>query len=84
MAGEGVPQHVRMQVLPQFAFAGSLDPHLDRPRTETATLFIFTAIEERMYSEAYIVALTLAAVSIVLLVTIETTRHRIEGRKVRT
>jgi sulfate/thiosulfate transport system permease protein len=56
---------------------------LIKGKTETATLFIFTAIEERMYSEAYIVALTLAAVSIVLLVTIETTRHRIEGRKVR-
>jgi sulfate transport system permease protein len=57
---------------------------LIKGRTETATLFIFTAIEERMYAEAYIVALTLAAVSIVLLVTIETARHRIEGRKVRT
>jgi sulfate/thiosulfate transport system permease protein len=54
---------------------------LIKGKTETATLFIFTAIEERMYSEAYIVALTLAAVSIVVLVTIETTRHRIEGRK---
>jgi sulfate transport system permease protein len=57
---------------------------LIKGQTETATLFIFTAIEERLYTEAYIVALTLAAVSIVLLVTIETARHRIEGRKVRT
>jgi sulfate/thiosulfate transport system permease protein len=53
-------------------------------KTETATLFIFTAIEERQASEAYIVALILAAVSIILLVTIEAARHRIEGRKVRT
>ena len=53
-------------------------------KTETATLFIFSAIEERQTAEAYIVALTLAAVSIVLLVAIETTRHRIEGRKERT
>jgi sulfate/thiosulfate transport system permease protein len=57
---------------------------LIKGQTETATLFIYTAIEERLYSEAYIVALTLAAVSILLLVAIETTRHRIEGRKVRT
>jgi len=57
---------------------------LIKGKTETATLFIFTAIEERQEAEAYIVALTLAAVSIVLLVGIETARHRIEGRKVRT
>ncbi|MNL04309.1 hypothetical protein D3C87_1248770 [compost metagenome] len=38
MAGKGVPQHVRMQVLPQFALAGSLDPHLDRPGAEAAAL----------------------------------------------
>ena len=57
---------------------------LIKNKTETATLFIFTAIEERQSTEAYIVALTLAAVSIVLLVTIEASRRRIEGRKVRT
>jgi sulfate transport system permease protein len=57
---------------------------LIKGQTETATLFIFTAIEERLYAEAYIVALTLAAVSILLLITIETARHRIEGRKART
>ncbi|MGZ8630127.1 MAG: sulfate ABC transporter permease subunit [Actinomycetota bacterium] len=57
---------------------------LIKGKTETATLFIFTAIEERQTAEAYIVALTLAAISIVLLVAIETARHRIEGRKVRT
>ena len=57
---------------------------LIKGKTETATLFIFTAIEERQTTEAYIVAITLAAVSIVLLVTIEAARRRIEGRKVRT
>jgi sulfate/thiosulfate transport system permease protein len=57
---------------------------LIKGKTETATLFIFTAIEERQDAEAYIVALTLAAVSIGLLIGIETARHRIEGRKVRT
>ncbi len=57
---------------------------LIKGQTETATLFIYTAIEERLYTEAYVVALTLAAVSILLLVAIETARHRIEGRKVRT
>jgi sulfate transport system permease protein len=54
---------------------------LIKGQTETATLFVFTAIEERLYAEASIVALTLAAASILLLVTIETARHRIEGRK---
>jgi sulfate transport system permease protein len=57
---------------------------LIKGQTETATLFIYTAIEERLYTEAYVVALTLAAVSILLLVAIETARHRTEGRKVRT
>jgi sulfate transport system permease protein len=50
-------------------------------KTETATLYIFRAFEERQTPQAYVVALTLAAVSVVLLVTIETIRHRIEGRK---
>jgi sulfate/thiosulfate transport system permease protein len=54
---------------------------LIKGKTETATLFIFTAIEERQSTEAYIVALTLAAVSVALLVTIESVRHHIEGRK---
>jgi sulfate transport system permease protein len=54
---------------------------LIKGKTETATLFIFTALEERQDAEGYIVALTLAAVSIVLLIAIETARRRIEGRK---
>ncbi len=54
---------------------------LIKGKTETATLFIFSAIEERQSTEAAIVALTLAAISIVLLVAIETARHLIEGRK---
>jgi sulfate transport system permease protein len=41
-------------------------------QTETATLYIFRAFEERQEPAAYLVALSLAAVSICLLVTIET------------
>jgi sulfate/thiosulfate transport system permease protein len=43
---------------------------------ETATLWIFRALEERQDSQAYVVALTLAAVSILLLVAIELFKHR--------
>ena len=57
---------------------------LIKGQTETATLYIFTAIEERQDAEAYIVALTLATTSVVLLVVIEAFRRRIEGRKTRT
>jgi sulfate/thiosulfate transport system permease protein len=52
-------------------------------RTETATLYIFRAMEDRNTSDAYFVALTLAFVSILLLVTIETAKHRIERMKSR-
>lgn len=48
-------------------------------KTETATLYIFRALEERQDASAYAVALTLAAVSVVLLVAIEAfkrKRHR--------
>jgi sulfate transport system permease protein len=45
-------------------------------QTETATLYIFRALEERQEPSAYLVALTLAAVSIVLLVIIETSKRR--------
>jgi sulfate transport system permease protein len=41
-------------------------------QTETATLYIFRAFEERQEPSAYLVALSLAAISILLLVTIET------------
>jgi sulfate/thiosulfate transport system permease protein len=51
---------------------------LIKGKTETATLFIFTAIEERMDAEAYVVALTLAAVSVILLATIEAAKRRTE------
>ena len=57
---------------------------LIKGQTETATLYIFTAIEERQDAQAYIVALTLATISVVLLVVIEAVRRRIEGRKTRT
>jgi sulfate transport system permease protein len=49
-------------------------------KTDTATLFIYNAFEQRHESDAYVVALTLAAVSIILLAGIETARHRI-GRE---
>jgi len=53
-------------------------------QTETATLYVLRAFDQFQDDQGYIVALTLALVSIVLLVAIEATRHRIEGRKVRT
>ena len=43
---------------------------------ETATLFIFRALEERQDAQAHVVALTLAAASIVLLIAIEFFKHR--------
>jgi sulfate/thiosulfate transport system permease protein len=45
-------------------------------KTETATIYIFTAIEERQTAEAYVVALMLAFVSVALLVVIEGLRRR--------
>jgi len=45
-------------------------------QNETATLCIFRAIEERLDAQAYVVALTLAAVSILLLIAIEFFKHR--------
>jgi sulfate/thiosulfate transport system permease protein len=46
--------------------------------TETATLYIFTALEERQDASANIVALTLAAISILLLIGIETSKSKRE------
>jgi sulfate transport system permease protein len=45
-------------------------------QTETATLYIFRALEERQEASANVVALTLAAVSILLLVAIEFFKKR--------
>jgi sulfate/thiosulfate transport system permease protein len=45
-------------------------------RTETATLYILSAIEERLEASGYLVALSLAAVSVVILVGIEIFKHR--------
>ncbi|MBA2272463.1 MAG: sulfate ABC transporter permease subunit [Actinobacteria bacterium] len=45
-------------------------------QTETATTFVLFALEERLDSQAYLVALTLAAVSVVLLTGIEIAKHR--------
>ena len=53
-------------------------------KTETATLFIFRAYEDRQTAEAYVVALVLAAVSVTLLIAIELFRHRQERERTRT
>ncbi len=45
-------------------------------QTETATLYIYRALEERQTAPAYVVALTLAAVSVVLLGAIEYAKRR--------
>jgi sulfate/thiosulfate transport system permease protein len=46
--------------------------------TETATIYIFTALEERLVAEAHVVALILALTSICLLVAIEWLHRRTE------
>jgi len=53
-------------------------------KTETATLFIYRAYEERQTAEAYVVALVLGAVSVGLLIVIEVLRHRQERERTRT
>jgi sulfate transport system permease protein len=45
-------------------------------QTETATIYILTAFEERMDAQGTLVALTLAAASIVLLIGIEISKRR--------
>jgi sulfate/thiosulfate transport system permease protein len=52
-------------------------------RTETATLFIFRALEERQTAQGDVVALTLACVSVTLLVVIEIARRRADRRRER-
>jgi sulfate transport system permease protein len=52
-------------------------------KTETATLYIFRALEERQTPQAYVVALLLAGVSVLLLVAIELFRHRQERERTR-
>lgn len=47
-------------------------------QTETATLYVFRAMEERQEPSAYAVALTLAAISILLLVAIEIFKRKRE------
>ena len=49
-------------------------------RTETATLYIYRALEERQTESAYVVALALAAVSVLLLGTIEFFKQRASRR----
>jgi sulfate transport system permease protein len=53
-------------------------------KTETATLFIYRAYEERQTAEAYIVALVLAGVSVAVLIVIESLRHRQDQERTRT
>jgi sulfate/thiosulfate transport system permease protein len=50
-------------------------------KTETATIFIFRAVEERRLASGYVVALTLAAVSVVLLTGIELGKHHIDKER---
>jgi sulfate/thiosulfate transport system permease protein len=45
-------------------------------KTETATLYIYRAYEDRQTPQAYVVALVLAGVSVALLIAIEFLRHR--------
>ena len=45
-------------------------------QTETATLYVFRALEERQDASGYLVALSLAAMSILLLTAIEVFKHR--------
>ena len=53
-------------------------------KTETATIYIFSALEERLDAQAHVVALVLAAASIVLLVGIERLHGRNEMARSRT
>jgi sulfate transport system permease protein len=50
-------------------------------QTETATLFIFRALEERQDAHAFVVALALAGISILLLVAIELAKRRQPSRR---
>jgi sulfate transport system permease protein len=52
-------------------------------KTETATLFVFRAYEDRQTPQAYVVALVLASVSVLLLLAIELFRHREEKERTR-
>jgi sulfate/thiosulfate transport system permease protein len=52
-------------------------------KTETATLFIYRAYEDRQTPQAYVVALVLAGVSVALLLTIEFFRSREERERTR-
>jgi sulfate/thiosulfate transport system permease protein len=50
-------------------------------RTQTATTFIYNALEERQESAAYVMALVLAVVSVALLVAIEWLKRRRAGQQ---
>jgi sulfate transport system permease protein len=48
-------------------------------RTETATLYIFRALEERLYVEAYTAALVLGLCSVLAVTIVDRLRHGDEG-----
>jgi sulfate transport system permease protein len=48
-------------------------------RTETATLYIFRALDERQYAGAYSAAIALGLLSLVLVLSSEVLRRREEG-----
>src|SRR5207247_5729230 len=50
-------------------------------RTETATLYVYRALEERQDASGYVVALCLAIISITVLAGIEVARHRREVKR---
>lgn len=52
-------------------------------RTQTATLAIYSMVENRQLPEAYVVALTLATVSILLLAGIEAAKHHMGKERAR-
>jgi sulfate transport system permease protein len=52
-------------------------------QTETATLYILRALEERQTGSGYLVAVSLAAVSVTLLLTIEFVKRRHEQERAR-
>lgn len=49
--------------------------------TETSTLYIFRALDERQYIGAYAASLALAAISVLVLAVIEWVRHRTEQER---
>jgi sulfate/thiosulfate transport system permease protein len=55
-----------------YIVSGAIQGH-----TETATIYIFRAVEERETAQGYVVAMALAAISVILLIAIEWFKRRI-------